>query len=173
MKSLLMWIWHVAISGLPSYSLRQFWFTRVLGNRCDPPVALHRGLKVFAVGGIHISEDTTINRDVTLDGRGTLRIGRHVSISEGVKILTAAHDVDAADFRLTLAPVQIGDWVWIGVNALVLPGVTIGEGAVVAAGSVVTKDVAPYSVAAGNPARFIRSRQVEPAYSPLWKPRLF
>jgi hypothetical protein len=43
MKSLSMWIWHAVISGLPSYSLRQFWFTRVLGNRCDPPVALHRG----------------------------------------------------------------------------------------------------------------------------------
>ena len=173
MKSLLMWIWHVAISGVPSYSLRQFWFTRALRNRCDQPVSLHRGLKVFCVGGIHISEDTTVNRDVTLDGRGSLHIGRHVSISEGVKILTAAHDLEAADFRLMLAPVEVKDWVWIGVNALVLPGVTIGEGAVVAAGSVVTQDVAPYSVVAGNPARFIRTRSVQPAYSPLWKPRLF
>jgi acetyltransferase-like isoleucine patch superfamily enzyme len=173
MRALWLFVWHALVSRLPSYSLRQFWFTRFLGNRCDSPVALHRGLKLFAMGGIHVAADTTINRDVTLDGRGRLDIGRHVSISEGVKILTAGHDIDAADFRLTLAPVRVRDWVWIGANALVMPGVTLGEGAVVGAGSVVTRDVAPYTVVAGSPARFVRSRQVKPDYSPLWKPRLF
>lgn len=173
MKALLLFVWHAAVSVLPSYTLRRLWFTKMLGNRCNSAVALHRGVKLFSTGGIDIAEDTTINRDVTLDGRGQLHIGRHVSISEGVKILTAGHDIDSSDFALRLAPVRISDWVWIGANALIMPGVTIGEGAVVGAGSVVTRDVQPYTVVAGSPARFVRSRHVQPKYSPLWKPRLF
>lgn len=173
MKALLLFIWHACVSGLPSYRLRQAYFVWVLRNSCRHPVALHRHLRLFCVGGVSIGHGTTINRRATLDGRGGLEIGSNVSVSEGVKLLTATHDVQSTDFELQLRPVRVADWVWIGVDAIVLPGVTVGEGAVVGAGSVVTRDVEPYTVVAGNPAslRAVRPRGLN--YSPLWKPRLF
>ena len=173
MKALLLFIWHACVSGLPSYALRQAYFVWVLRNSCKGTVSLHRHLALFCLGGVSIGPGTTINRRATLDGRGGLEIGSNVSISEGVKLLTSTHDVQSPDFELQLRPVKIADWVWIGVDAIILPGTTVGEGAVVGAGSVVTRDVKPYTVVAGNPAtvRAVRPRGLN--YSPLWKPRLF
>ena len=173
MRALALFIWHTLVSRIPFYSLRWLYFCWLLGNRCAKDVALHRNLQLFACGGISIGAQTTINRGATLDGRGTLTIGNAVSVSEDVKILTASHDLDTPDFKLMLKPVIIKDWVWIGANAIVLPGVTLHEGAVIGAGSVVTRDVAPYTVVAGNPAKFIRCRKAIPNYTPLWRPRLF
>lgn len=173
MKALLLFFWDACVSGLPSYGLRRAYFVWVLRNSCKGPVSLHRHLSLFCLGGVSIGAGTTINRRATLDGRGGLAIGSNVSISEGVKLLTATHDVQSSSFELQLLPVRIADWVWIGVDAIVLPGVTVGEGAVVGAASVVTRDVEPYTVVAGNPAvvRAMRPRTLN--YSPLWKPRLF
>jgi maltose O-acetyltransferase len=158
---------------MPSYLIRYFYFRLVLRNNCSNSAALHRNIKLFVCGGISIGDQTTINRGVTLDGRGVLKIGNSVSISEGVKLLTASHDLDSFDFKQILKPVVIEDYVWIGVNSIVLPGVTLHKGAVVGAGSVVTRDVSPYTVVAGNPAKFIRNRRVIPSYTALWKPYLF
>jgi maltose O-acetyltransferase len=170
---MLLFLWHALVSALPSYTLREVYFVRALRNSCARPVSLHRHLKLFCVGGVSIGRGTTINRRVTLDGRGGLSIGSNVSVSEGVKLLTATHDLQSPLFALQLRPVRVADWVWIGADALVLPGVTVGEGAVIGAGSVVTRDVAPYTVVAGNPATARGSRQRDLNYSALWKPRLF
>lgn len=173
MKALLLFLWHALVSGFPSYALREVYFARALRNRCERPVSLHRHLKLFCVGGVSVGRGTTINRGATLDGRGGLTIGSNVSISEGVKVLTASHDLQSAAFELQLRAVRIADWVWIGADAIVLPGVTVGEGAVVGAGSVVTRDVEAYAIVAGNPAVLRGTRRRGLSYSPLWKPRLF
>lgn len=107
---------------------------------------------------ITIGQRSVINRGVVLDGRFPLTIGDNVSISIGSVILTLEHDLHAADFRAVGAPVTIGDRVFIGTRAVVLPGVSVGEGAAVAAGSVVTKDVDPYTIVGGVPAKAIGSR---------------
>jgi maltose O-acetyltransferase len=114
-----------------------------------------------------------INQQCCLDGRGGLSIGDYVSISPGVWILTDSHDMHDPLFREVLAPVTIGNHAWIGSRALILPGVTVGEGAVVAAGAVVTSDVEPYTVVGGVPARPIgtRNRNVKPR-SWVYKPPL-
>ncbi|WP_330913710.1 acyltransferase [Pseudomonas sp. GXZC] len=97
-----------------------------------------------------------------------VRVGAHVAINEGVRILTGTHGLDDPAWRLKVAPVVIGDYAWIATDAIILPGVTIGEGAVVGAGSVVGRDVQPYTVVAGNPARFIRARAAQTfTYSPV------
>lgn len=93
-----------------------------------------------------------------MDGRGIVKIGNSVSISHRVAIVSAGHDPQSPTFGYRSAPITIGDYVWIGVNATILKGVTIGEGAVVAAGAVVTKDVEPYAIVAGVPARKIGER---------------
>jgi maltose O-acetyltransferase len=90
---------------------------------------------------------------------GEIRVGNHVSIGHDVLVLTVSHEIGAAQHRaskLIVKPVSIGDGVWIGSRSTILPGVTIGSGAVIAAGSVVYHDVAPNTLVAGVPSRPIK-----------------
>lgn len=80
-------------------------------------------------------------------------IGEKVCINDGVEILTASHDIADPEWKQTKAKVVIGNYAWIGTGAMILPGVTIGEGAVVGARAVVTKSIAPGSIVVGNPAK--------------------
>jgi maltose O-acetyltransferase len=117
------------------------------------------GLKLYTYGHIVIGEHCVIDRDCALDGRGEIVIGNNVNISPEVMILTAYHDPDAENFAGVEKPVEIEDYAWIATRALILPGVKIGRGAVVAAGAVVTKDVPSQAIVGGNPAKFIRDRK--------------
>jgi acetyltransferase-like isoleucine patch superfamily enzyme len=87
-------------------------------------------------------------------------IGNDVALGPHVKIFTATHDYSTYDLKDTAASVRVEDNAWVGGGTIILPGVTIGRGAVIGAGSVVTKDVPPFSVAVGNPARVVREREV-------------
>ena len=90
-----------------------------------------------------------------------ISIGKRCCIGEGVKLITGSHDIASACFDLKTKPITIMDNVWIATGAMILPGVTIGEGAVVAAGAVVVKDVEPWTVVGGNPAKFIKKRELK------------
>ena len=113
-----------------------------------------------------------INRGCKLDARGGILIGSNVSISPHCYIITASHDHNSQDFMGMTGDlvVRIGDYSWIGATATILPGVTIGEGAVVGAGSVVTRDVIPFSIVAGNPATVIGRRDSNLSYNLNWRP---
>ena len=87
-----------------------------------------------------------------------IKIGAQATVSQGVKLCTAGHDITSKIMELTHKPIIIGANAWVAGWSIILPGVTIGEGAVVGAGSVVTKDVEPWSVVVGNPAKFIKKR---------------
>jgi putative colanic acid biosynthesis acetyltransferase WcaF len=104
--------------------------------------------------GIHVAIDDC----VTLYSVDKITIGTKVAISQNVFICTASHDITCADRPLVTKPVTICDGVWIGAGAYIGPGVTIGEGAVVGAYAVVTKDVEPWTVVAGNPAILLKKR---------------
>lgn len=88
-------------------------------------------------------------------------IGDQATVSQGVKLCTAGHDISSKIMELTYRPIVIGANAWVSGWAIVLPGVTIGEGSVVAAGAVVSKDVDSWSVVGGNPAKFIKRRVLE------------
>lgn len=107
---------------------------------------------------LRIGKHSHINRDCTLDARGTITICDNVSISHGVKIMTGSHDKDSSNFQARFLPIKIDDYVWIGVNAIVLQNIHIGKGAVVCAGAVVTHDVEPFTIVAGVPAKEIGKR---------------
>jgi maltose O-acetyltransferase len=112
------------------------------------------GRKVF------LGERNVVNFGCLFDGRKfSIRTGSNVSIGPEATILTLGHDPRSAIFEDRGGAVVIGDRVWIGYRAIVLPGVSIGEGAVVGAGAVVTKNVEPYAIVAGNPAREIGLRE--------------
>ncbi|WP_339539351.1 acyltransferase [Pseudomonas sp. RA_5y_Pfl1_P24] len=121
-----------------------------------------------AVARFSVGSGSFIGKRTFIQLHAPVRIGAHVAINEGVRILTGTHDLDDPAWRLKVAPVVIGDYAWIATDAMILPGVTIGEGAVIGAGSVVGRDVPPYTVVAGNPARLIRSRATPRfTYSPV------
>ena len=112
-----------------------------------------------AVGDVVIGDHTRIGLHNTIIGPVT--IGNHVNLAQGITITALNHNFDNTDKRIdeqgvSTNPVSIGDDIWIGANAVVLPGVTIGHHSVVAAGAVVTKDVPPHSLVAGVPANVIK-----------------
>ena len=111
--------------------------------------------------GIHIGHHSIISNDVFLDGRKGIFIENNVQIGAEVKIYTMRHDITGPTFTETKSgPVHIKDWGYIANRVIILDSVTIGEGAVVASGAVVTKDVAPWTVVGGVPARFIKMRSM-------------
>ncbi|HKW72791.1 MAG TPA: acyltransferase [Candidatus Dormibacteraeota bacterium] len=160
------------VNQVPFYSFRHAWYRRVLGVQLGPHSGIHLGCYVWyygprtlrQMGLLTIGERTRINRDCCLDARGGLWIGDDVSVSLGVTILTAEHPPDDEEFRVETKPVRIEDHAFIGARAIVLPGVTIGRGAMVAAGAVVTRDVPPLTIVGGVPARPIGRRQRVPTY---------
>jgi maltose O-acetyltransferase len=107
---------------------------------------------------VRIGARTWINRQTCLDLRGGLEIGADVSISPNVMIVTAQHDPHDPGFRYVSARVVVEDHVFIGSRATILPGVTVGRGAVIAAGAVVSRDVEPLTIVGGVPARQIGVR---------------
>jgi maltose O-acetyltransferase len=103
---------------------------------------------------LRVSDDSFIGR-ITLHLHDRIDIGRNVVINDGVILFTASHDVNSQTFRTTTAPIVIGDYAWIASNAILLPGVEIGCGAVIGAGAVVRESVTEYKIAVGNPARLL------------------
>lgn len=153
------------VSHVPSRLLRRTWYRRVVGIALGQGADVHLGTQLWFYGPGHVRRTTVsigtgtrINAGVILDCRGGIEIGDHVSISPQVAIVTADHDHHSADFALRHRRVVIEDHVWIGMRALILPGVHIGRGAVVAAGAVVTRDVEAGSIVAGVPARRVGQR---------------
>lgn len=168
------------VAHVPSFTIRRLWYRRALGIHFGDGACVLLGAYVWFFGprenrrrGVAIGRNSRINRDCTLDIRCGMTIGDNVSISPEVMILTLSHDYNDPYFSdLDAGPVTIEDHVWIGSRAMILPGVTLGRGAVVAAGSVVTKDVAPMTVVAGVPAKPVAERGAEPRYA-IGKPPLF
>jgi putative colanic acid biosynthesis acetyltransferase WcaF len=147
------------VNKLPVVSLRQRAYA-TLGVRFEDPSSgmIMLGARVSSPELLTIGADSVIGRDCILDARGGIQIGRSVNISSGASLQTGKHRVDCPDFSFELLPIVVGDRVWIAEGARVLAGVTLGEGAVVAAAAVVTHDVEPYTVVGGVPARFLRER---------------
>ncbi len=146
-----------AIGWLPSNRVRRLLW-RGLGAKIGPRTSIHRNGRFYRPGQVRVGSHCVILRDVLLDGRMGVEIGDNVNISEGVLIFSLHHDMTSPTFAASGGPVRVGDHVFIGARAIILPGVTVGRGAVVAAGAVVTKDVAPRSIVGGAPAREIGTR---------------
>jgi maltose O-acetyltransferase len=143
---------------VPGYFMRGTLY-RIFGMKLASRAKIGVGCLILGgPGRITIGAGSVINPGVVLDGRFPLSIGSNVSISIQALILTLEHDLAVTDFGGIGGPVTIGDRVFIGARAIVLPGISIGEGAAVAAGAIVTKDVEPYTIVAGVPAKPIGSR---------------
>lgn len=160
------------IGWLPLHSVRIL-FYRIDGVKIGKKVHIHMGTQFFNPSKVQIGDGTIIGQNAFLDGRDTLKIGKHVDIASDVLIYNSEHDINSDDFRPINGPVEIGDYVFIGPRAIILPGVKIGKGAVIAAGAVVTKDVGEFDIVGGVPAKAIGKRKnTNPDYV-LGRARLF
>ncbi len=145
------------VAYIPSCHIRYFVY-KALGCKMGKHNIFHIGTEIRCIEHICMGESNIIGDNAILDGRCGLVIGNNVNISSNVSIYTLQHDHRHPNFDCIGGPVLIEDRVWLGSNVIILPGVKIGEGAVCCAGSVVTKDVEPYTVVAGVPAKKVNER---------------
>lgn len=159
--------WDFECGRIPSHRIRKFMYRTIWLVKLGPKVVIYWGAEIRAGYNLTIGEGSIIGDNVLLDARNKIIIGKNVNFSSRVSIYTEHHDHrdpyfegnSDASFR-----VQIDDRAWIGPNVIILHSVHIGEGAVVAAGSVVTKDIPRFAIVAGIPAKIIGERNHDLRY---------
>ena len=159
------------VNKIPFPELRMALY-RLAGMRVDPTSNIMMHAFVLQARDIEIGPNCIIGPFTTLDGRATLRIGRNVNVAGEVLTIAGYHAVDSPTAEGILGKLVIEDNAWVAMRATILPGVTIGEGAYVAAGAVVARDVEPYTLVGGVPAKKIRDRNRNIQYTlqhfPWW-----
>ncbi len=143
---------------IPSHLIRDTLYIHLFKIGFPRSATIYRGCKFFSPWKLKIGEHSIIGDQGFLDARETIRIGRNVNIGKDVRIFTLEHNIDSPEFGHQGGPVTIGDNVYICCRVTILPDVVIGEGAVIASGAVVTRDVQPWVLVGGVPAKFIRTR---------------
>lgn len=159
------------VGNIPFHTIRNF-FYKMSGVKIGKGSTFHMWANFYDTK-IKIGKDTIIGNHAFLDGRGQITIGDHVDIASEVMVYNSEHNLDDPEFRAREEEVEINDYVFIGPRAIILPGVTIGKGAVVAAGAVVTKDVPDFAIVGGVPAKVIGERGLKDPKYILGRARLF
>lgn len=137
-------------------------FSELIGQELDENFRVFTPFYTDFGKNIHLGKNIFINADCKFQDQGGIYIGDDTLIGHNVVLATLNHEEDPENRgNLIAAPIKIGNKVWIGSNATILPGVTVGDGAIIAAGAVVTKDVDSMSIVAGVPAKFIRKIKVK------------
>ena len=147
----------IRLSPRPCFGWRRF-VLRCFGAKLGTHVNLYPSTRIYFPWNFSAGDWSAIGEDVLIYNLGPVSLGQRVSISHRAHLCAGTHDYTQAELPLQKLPITIGDQAWICADAFVGPGVKVGEGAVVGARAVVMKDVEPWSVVAGNPARFIKKR---------------
>lgn len=134
---------------------------RLFGAKVGYRAGVQWGSKIRDPRNLEIGDHSCLAGGVNCYNVAKVIIGKQSIVTRGTYLCTASHDFRRSDFPLISKPITIGDNVWIAADVFVCPGVTIGDGAVVGARSVVTKDVPPWTVVVGNPARVVGQRVIK------------
>lgn len=148
---------------LPIFNKFKSYLMRKRGATIGDRVKLLSGIWIDRFSELEINDDASLAKDITMVAAGGIQIGERTMIGYGTIILTANHRIptNRGPMRFSgteLNKVTIEDDVWIGARVVLLPGITVGEGSIVGAGAVVNKDVQPFSIVGGVPAKVIRMR---------------
>jgi acetyltransferase-like isoleucine patch superfamily enzyme len=161
--------WAKRLCQLPRLCLHYHsqWQLRLHGARIDPSaVFVDPGLITGHKRDLEVGAESFVGR-VRISVHASIRIGSRVCLNDGVQLLTASHDIRDPQWPSVAKPICIEDYAWIATNAMILPGITIGRGAVVGAGAVVSRDVPANAVATGNPAVVkLNQRSPDLSYNP-------
>ena len=136
------------------------WLLRVFGAKIGEGCRIQGSAQFWCPGNVVIGDGAWIDAKVNCYSVDKMTIGSQAVISREAFLCTASHDIYSSNMELVTKPISIGDKAWICSRAYIGPGVTIGEGAVVGACAVVTKDVEPWTVVGGNPARVLKRREL-------------
>lgn len=150
-------LYNIFINKIPSHTIRLAWL-RLGGAKIGKGSTVWRHTEVIGIDGLQIGDDTCIGWHCQLDARAGLRFGNHVTVASHSIMIAGGHDLKAPEFWAFGAPITIEDYAWLTTRIILLPGAHIGEGAVVAANTVVSKPVAPYTIVGGEGAKVIGER---------------
>lgn len=145
------------INKIPSRHMRKL-FYKVMGAELGKGTYLCRRVEVLFPKGLKLADGVSVGWFAELDARGGIYIDHDTNISSHVKMITGSHDVQDPNFTADFQPIKIGHHCWIATGATILQGISIGDGAIIAAGAVVTKNVEPFTIVGGVPARCIGKR---------------
>lgn len=161
-----------------TFSWSKQWAKRAINAKSLTDILWKR--KILELSGTQIGENSVISKSASIDGslaklevgeysfigeinlsiHAKVTVGSRVVINDGVKIITATHDTNSPEWASVAKPIRIDNYAWIASNAILLPGVHIGEAAIVGAGAVVSKDVEKYNIVVGNPACALANKRV-------------
>jgi putative colanic acid biosynthesis acetyltransferase WcaF len=142
----------------PMHAWRSF-LLRCFGAKLGPSCHIYPGARIWAPWNLVCADGAAIADEAVIYNAAQVFLGSHAIVSQQAYVCTATHDFDDPGFPMLVAPIAIGGYAWVCARACVLPGVTLGDGAVLGLASVATKDLEPWQVYAGNPARRIKQRR--------------
>jgi acetyltransferase-like isoleucine patch superfamily enzyme len=165
-------IYNFGFTHFPSHTVRQA-VLKLWGAKIGKDVGIFRGTSVLGIHELEIGDFSTIGWRCLLDARGGLVIGTNVVIASDVQFIAGHHLPNSDDFSYIIEPTIVEDFVWIASRSMVLEGLTVGRGAVVAAGSLVRTSIPPMTIAAGIPAKPVRERRSSLDYVTTFRPKLY
>jgi putative colanic acid biosynthesis acetyltransferase WcaF len=142
------------------FSEFRVWLLRLFGARIGQGVVIKPGVRVKYPWLLTIGNYTWLGEDAWIDNLGEVTIGADVCVSQNSYLCTGNHDWSDPHFRLIVKSIVLNDCCWVGAGSVIAPGITVGEGAVATAGSVVYRDMEPWCIYSGNPATFKSRRRV-------------
>jgi putative colanic acid biosynthesis acetyltransferase WcaF len=157
----LVWLFLFRPSPRPFHRWRVL-LLRLFGAKIATGVQVFSSTRIWAPWNLTMDEFSTLAGDVDCYCVAAVRLGAHATVSQYAMLCTATHDVSDPHMRLVTAPIHIADQAWVCARAFVAPGVTVGQGAIVGAMAVATKDVPAWTIVAGNPAKELRKRVLRP-----------
>lgn len=149
--------WLIRLSPRPLFAWRRA-VLRAFGATVGPHVHIYPSTRIYMPWNLRVGAWAAIGEDVLVYNLGPVSIGERATISHRAHLCAGTHDDRRPDLPLLKPPIDIGPQAWICADAFVGPGVTVGEGAVVGGAAVAVRDVPPWTVVAGNPAREVRKR---------------
>ena len=146
--------------GIRLFNVWRIFLLRLFGAKIGKRSWVMSSCEIWQPWNLVIGDYVSIAEHVVLYNIDRITIGNQVVISREAFLCAASHDVKSPIMELTYAPIEIGNEAWIAARAFIVPGVKVGEGAVVAAAAVAAKDVPAWTIAAGNPARVVKERVI-------------
>jgi putative colanic acid biosynthesis acetyltransferase WcaF len=147
----------------PLHAWRSF-LLRMFGAKVGKGVHVYPGVKIWAPWNLELADECGIANGVTLYSQGKICIGRRTVVSQGAHLCAGTHDYTKPGFPLIALPIFIGDYAWVAAETFIHPGIHVGEGCVIGARAVVTKDMPQWMVCAGHPCQPIKERKMERAF---------
>lgn len=169
----LLFVCNSIVNKIPSYTFRNWFYEKVMKFKIGENAAIHLGVKFLTRRNFNIGKNSVINQECLIDNRGGIEIGENVTLGHRVLLVSSDHDIHSDDFQGRNRPICVGNHVFIGAGAIVLGGVSMQDGSVLGAGSVLTKDTGANEVFIGVPAKYVIQRESTLNYEQDYKRTFF